>query len=277
MSHVFPRHTKVDLPTVARAEGCYFYDTQGKQYFDGSGGAAVSCLGHGDKEVLDAIKIQLDKSAYAHNGFFTSESAEALAEYLIERAPKDIDRAYFVSGGSEAVETAIKLARQYYLEIGQESRHKVIARRQSYHGNTLAALISEADLVVPVALHPTRFRQRKFNQAAELSRYICKLSNRPYAPHILKRHKNTKQQIGLNEAERQRNLSGAFSIYENQKFEISGRNILLVDDVYTTGATAKAAARTLNRAGAKSVDVLVFAKVENNAAPNYMSEMKLHD
>jgi adenosylmethionine-8-amino-7-oxononanoate aminotransferase len=140
MSHVFPRHTKSNLPTVARGEGVYLYDQAGKQYFDGSGGAAVSCLGHGDPDVIEAIKAQLDNIAYAHTSFFTSDPAEILAEKLIEHAPEGIDKVYLVSGGSEAMEAALKLARQYFVEIGQPERRHVIARRQSYHGNTLGAL-----------------------------------------------------------------------------------------------------------------------------------------
>lgn len=140
MSHVFPRHTKSELPTIAAGEGCYLFDNTGKQYFDGSGGAAVSCLGHGDSCVIAAIKQQLDKVAYAHTSFFTSEPAEELADFLIKHAPDKLNRVYFVSGGSEAVEAALKLARQYFIEIGQSSRYRVIARRQSYHGNTLGAL-----------------------------------------------------------------------------------------------------------------------------------------
>ncbi|ASJ74795.1 aspartate aminotransferase family protein [Granulosicoccus antarcticus] len=146
MSHVFPRHTKSNLPTIASGQGCYLIDSTGKQYFDGSGGAAVSCLGHGDKVVTEAIKSQLDKVAYAHTSFFTSEPAEQLADFLIDHAPGDLDRVYFVSGGSEAVEASLKLARQYFLEIGQASRHRVIARRQSYHGNTLGALAAGGNL-----------------------------------------------------------------------------------------------------------------------------------
>jgi adenosylmethionine-8-amino-7-oxononanoate aminotransferase len=140
MAHVFPRHTKSLPPTVVGGKGCYLYDADGKQYLDGSGGAAVSCLGHGDEEVIEAIKQQLDKIAFAHTGFFTSEPAEALADLLIANAPGTIDRVYFVAGGSEANEAAIKLARQYFLEIGQPERCKLIARKQSYHGNTLATL-----------------------------------------------------------------------------------------------------------------------------------------
>ena len=140
MSHVFPRHTKSLPPTVAGGEGCYLFDTEGKRYLDGSGGAAVSCLGHGDPEVIAAIKAQLDRIAFAHTGFFTSEPAEALADLLIANAPEGIERVYFVSGGSEATEAAIKLARQYFVEIGQPQRRHLIARKQSYHGNTIGAL-----------------------------------------------------------------------------------------------------------------------------------------
>ncbi len=121
-------------------EGVYLYDQQGKQYLDGSGGAAVSCLGHGDAKVIDAIKNQLDRMEFAHTAFFSCEAAESLAELLIKNAPGSLDRVYLVSGGSEAIEAALKLARQYFLEIGQPQRHRVIARQQSYHGNTLGAL-----------------------------------------------------------------------------------------------------------------------------------------
>ncbi|WP_297769167.1 aspartate aminotransferase family protein [uncultured Roseovarius sp.] len=140
MSHVFPRHTKAHLPTAQRGEGAYIYDSSGKAYLDGSGGAAVSCLGHSDPDVTAAIKAQADRLAFAHTGFFTSDPAESLADRLIAHAPEGIDRVYFVSGGSEAVEAALKLARQYCIETGAPERHCFIARRQSYHGNTLGAL-----------------------------------------------------------------------------------------------------------------------------------------
>lgn len=140
MSHIFPRHTKTKLPTVERGRGVYLYDTNGKQYFDGSGGAAVSCLGHGDEDVTKAIKKQLDDVAFTHTSFLTSKPAEELATKLVQLAPKDIERVYLVSGGSEAVESALKLARQYFWEKGETQRRHFIARKQSYHGNTLAAL-----------------------------------------------------------------------------------------------------------------------------------------
>ncbi len=139
-SHVFPRHTKAVLPTVASGDGPYLIDTTGKRYLDASGGAAVSCLGHTPTDVLEAVKAQLDRIAYAHTSFFTSEPAEQLADMLIARAPEGIERVYFVSGGSEATEAAIKLARQYFTERGENTRRHVIARWQSYHGNTLGAL-----------------------------------------------------------------------------------------------------------------------------------------
>lgn len=140
MSHVFPRHCNSTLPKAVSGDGCYLIDADGKRYFDGSGGAAVSCLGHSNARVVQAIKDQVDQLAFAHTGFFTTEPAEELADMLISEAPGDLDRVYFVSGGSEAVEAAIKLARQFHIENGEPQRRHLIARRQSYHGNTLGAL-----------------------------------------------------------------------------------------------------------------------------------------
>lgn len=140
MSHLFPRHCNISPPVAKTGEGCYLIDASGKRYFDGSGGAAVSCLGHNDARITDAIKAQLDALAFAHSGFFTTDPAEELADSLIANAPRGIDRVYLVSGGSEAVEAAIKLARQYHVERGQPQRRHLIARKQSYHGNTIGAL-----------------------------------------------------------------------------------------------------------------------------------------
>ncbi|RYH07468.1 aspartate aminotransferase family protein [Tropicimonas sp. IMCC6043] len=140
MSHVFPRHTKSLPPVATRGEGCYLFDAAGKRYLDASGGAAVSCLGHGDPEIIAAAQQQLGRLAYAHTSFFTTEPAEELADLLIRHAPGNLDRVYLVSGGSEATESAIKLARQYHVERGEPQRRHIIARRQSYHGNTLGAL-----------------------------------------------------------------------------------------------------------------------------------------
>lgn len=140
MSHIFPRHCHAEMPTAVAGDGCYLIDANGKRYFDGSGGAAVSCLGHSNARVTQAIKDQVDKLAYAHTSFFTTDPAEELADILVAHAPGDLTRVYLVSGGSEAVEAAIKLARQYHVENGQPERRHLIARRQSYHGNTLGAL-----------------------------------------------------------------------------------------------------------------------------------------
>ncbi|MFT5220161.1 MAG: adenosylmethionine-8-amino-7-oxononanoate aminotransferase, partial [Gammaproteobacteria bacterium] len=146
MSHVFPRHCHNIAPLAISGKGVYLTDRHGKQYLDASGGAAVSCLGHGDRTIIDAIKAQLDHLEFAHTGFFNSVPAEKLSDLLISHAPGNLDRVYLVSGGSEAIEAALKLARQYYIEIGQPQRSRVIARLQSYHGNTLGALATGGNM-----------------------------------------------------------------------------------------------------------------------------------
>lgn len=137
---IFQRNSQSDLPIAAAGDGCFIRDADGKAYLDGSGGAAVSCLGHSDSHVKNAILAQMESVSYAHTSFFTSAPAEQLAARLASYAPGDINRVYLVSGGSEAIEAALKLARQYFTEIGQPERKHIIARRQSYHGNTLGAL-----------------------------------------------------------------------------------------------------------------------------------------
>lgn len=140
MSHVIHRSLRSTPMVASRAQGAYIFDAQGKPYLDACGGAAVSCLGHAHPDVLAAMHRQIDRLAYAHTSFFTSDAVEQLAEHLTRTAPGELNYAYFVSGGSEAVETALKMARQYFVEIGQPSRTRFIARKQSYHGNTLGAL-----------------------------------------------------------------------------------------------------------------------------------------
>lgn len=140
MTHVFHRAPKDRYPVAVRGDGVYVVDREGKRYLDASGGAAVSCLGHSDREVIDAVKAQMERLPFAHTSFFSNEPMEALADALIARAPSVFDKVYFVSGGSEAVEAALKLARQYFVEKGEPARRHIIARRQSYHGNTLGAL-----------------------------------------------------------------------------------------------------------------------------------------
>lgn len=131
MDHVFHRHTQHVLPLATRGDGPYVVDANGKRYLDASSGAAVSCLGHSHPAVINAIKSQLDHLAYAHTSFFTNRPTEDLADMLIESAPAGIERVYFVTGGSEAAEAALKLARQYFVEIGQPQRRHFIARRRS--------------------------------------------------------------------------------------------------------------------------------------------------
>ena len=140
MSHVMHRNLRAVPPVAIAASGIEIVDQAGKRYIDASGGAAVSCLGHGHPDVLAAIHAQIDRIAYAHTSFFTTEPAEALADTLIAKAPPGLEHVYLVSGGSEAIEASLKLARQYCVEIGQPERSVFIARRQSYHGNTLGAL-----------------------------------------------------------------------------------------------------------------------------------------
>src|SRR5579872_2849714 len=140
MTHILHRAANVPMPVAVSASGVEISDAGGRRYLDASGGAAVSCLGHGHPDVLAAMRRQLDTIAYAHTAFFTTEAAERLADRLIEDAPPGLSHVYLVSGGSEAIEAALKMARQYFVEIGQPQRAHVIARRQSYHGNTLGAL-----------------------------------------------------------------------------------------------------------------------------------------
>jgi len=146
MTHVFHRNPRHRYPVAVAGDGPYLIDSSGKRYLDGSGGAAVSCLGHSDADVRAAIRAQAERLAFAHTSFFTNEPMEALADELIRHAPAGMARVYFVSGGSEAMEAALKLARQYFVEIGESQRRHVIARLQSYHGNTLGALSTGGNL-----------------------------------------------------------------------------------------------------------------------------------
>ena len=140
-SSVIHRDLRHAPPVAARAEGVRVWDASGKRYLDAtSGGVAVSCLGYGNSEVKDAIVAQLRDCAYIHSSFFTTVATEELAEFLTTRAPGDLSSVCFVGSGSEATDTALKMARQYFLEIGRPERRKIIARRQSYHGATIGAL-----------------------------------------------------------------------------------------------------------------------------------------
>jgi len=140
MTHIIHRSLRHTPPVAVGGEGILLRDAAGKTYIDASSGAAVSSLGHGHPDVIAAMHRQIDRCAYAHTSFFTTDAAEALAERLVSGAPDGLTGVYFVSGGSEAMETALKLARQYWVEMGEPTRTRFVARRQSYHGNTLGAL-----------------------------------------------------------------------------------------------------------------------------------------
>lgn len=140
MTHVLHRQIHHTYPVAESAKGIFIRDAAGKEYIDASGGAAVSCLGHSHPDIIAAMRAQLDRLEYAHTSFFTSQAAEQLADDLVAHGPDGLGHAFFVSGGSEAIEAALKLARQYFVERGEPQRRYLIARRQSYHGVTLGAL-----------------------------------------------------------------------------------------------------------------------------------------
>ncbi len=176
MDHVFHRSTRGTMPQAVRGDGIELIDATGKRYIDASGGAAVSCLGHSSEAVRQAMHEQLDQLAFAHSGFFTNQPMEQLADFLTRQAGDDLDRVYFVSGGSEAVETALKMARQYFVEIGQPQRRHFIARRQSYHGNTLGALSAGGNMwrrqqfepvLLPVTSHIAPCHAWRWKEAGE--------------------------------------------------------------------------------------------------------------
>lgn len=160
-SHVFHRSAHHALPLAVSAKGIEILDASGKRYLDASGGAAVSCIGHGDKRVIEAIRQQATMLDYAHNASFTSDVAEQLATFLCQATSLPLTKVQFVGSGSEAVETALKLARQYHIERGAPGRHIVISRLQSYHGNTLGALarggnVARSRLYAPMMVESPR-------------------------------------------------------------------------------------------------------------------------
>ena len=147
MSHLLHRSLDAEPLLAVGGEGIFLHTADGRRIIDGSGGAAVACLGHRHPRVNAAIAEQLSKVAYVHTALFSNEAAEELADFLLADAPGGLSHAYFCSSGSEGMEAAIKLARQYFLEIGQPQRTKFIARRQGYHGNTLGALSAGGNMM----------------------------------------------------------------------------------------------------------------------------------
>ncbi|HUA77510.1 MAG TPA: aminotransferase class III-fold pyridoxal phosphate-dependent enzyme, partial [Acetobacteraceae bacterium] len=140
MSRLLHRSFAAPPPMVESGQGIWLRLASGEKVLDGSGGAAVACLGHGEERVVAAIAEQSRRVAYAHTSLFSSHPAEDLAALLLADEPGDLTHAFFVSSGSEGTEAALKLARQYFVERGEPERTRFIARRQSYHGNTLGAL-----------------------------------------------------------------------------------------------------------------------------------------
>jgi adenosylmethionine-8-amino-7-oxononanoate aminotransferase len=140
MSRLIHRSLRQDPPVAVSGRGIWLRDANGHEVMDGSGGAAVACLGHGHPRVLEALRAQMERLCYAHTALYSCESAERLAEMVVGHAPGGLTHMYLVSSGSEGSEAALKMARQYFVELGQPARRHFIARRQSYHGNTLGAL-----------------------------------------------------------------------------------------------------------------------------------------
>ena len=143
-SHVFYRKLGRDFPRIVRGDGCYLYDENGKRYLDAVGGAYVANLGHSNPEIADALARQARSFGYLSGTAFTHGPVEELAAELAATLPGDLDKLYFLSSGSEAVEAALKLARQYWVESGKPGKHKIIALAPGYHGNTLLALSASA-------------------------------------------------------------------------------------------------------------------------------------
>jgi len=139
-SKILHRIIGAKVPQIVSSSGIYLRDTSGRDIVDASGGAAVACLGHSHPKIIAAMEAQMASVCYVHSGSFTTPVVEELGRVMAENAPDTINHTYLVSGGSEAVESAIKLARQYHVETGSPDRRHVIARRQSYHGNTFGAL-----------------------------------------------------------------------------------------------------------------------------------------
>ena len=178
MSHVFHRVLSRTLPRAVRAEGVWVQDAEGRRYLDGAGGAIVVGVGHGDRALVDAMAEQSARTSYVHGTAFTTEAVESYADALAPLLPMDDPRIYPVSGGSEAVETAIKLARTYHLARGEDSRIAVIGRRGSYHGNTIGALDAGGKEALRRPYEPWLGR---FHQVEPAYEYRCPSPGHPAA------------------------------------------------------------------------------------------------
>ena len=187
MDNILHRNLKVSIPLAVNGNGSVLTDSDGKTYIDACGGAAVSCLGHNNANVIQAIPNQLSMLPYSHSGFFTNEAAENLATYLVQRAPCGFGngKAMFLGSGSEAMEAALKLARQFHLESGQTSRRCIISRDYSYHGNTLGAL----------SISGHKGRRQPFEPLLSEAHYIS-----PCYAYRFKKESETEEEYGLRAA-----------------------------------------------------------------------------
>jgi adenosylmethionine-8-amino-7-oxononanoate aminotransferase len=168
-THVFYRKLNRSFPKIVRGEGCYVFDDEGNRYLDGSGGAYVANLGHGVREVVDEVARQISQVAYVSGAAFTNDAVESLSDELAELCPGDLDRFYFLTSGSDANEAALKLARQYWVEVGRPGKHRLVALAPAYHGNTMLALSVSAreqyktyfrEWLIPVVQMPAPYRYR---------------------------------------------------------------------------------------------------------------------
>lgn len=176
MSHVFPRVPSRELPRAVRADGVWVEDDAGRRYLDGAGGAIVVNVGHGDRSLIEAMAGQAARASYVHGTMFTTAALEDYADDLAPLLPMDDPRIYPVSGGSEAVETALKLARAYHLARGDEERTLVIGRRASYHGNTLGALDAGGKQALRRRYEPWLGR---FSHVEAAYEYRCTMASHP--------------------------------------------------------------------------------------------------
>lgn len=184
MSRIIHRSLHATPETALHGDGIHLHLSNGRTVIDASGGAAVACIGHGNRRVAAAMAEQAGRMAYAHTGFFTSEPAEALADLLLSDEPGGLTHAFFVSSGSEAMEAAIKLARQYFLELGQPHRTHIIARRQSYHGTTLGALSVGGHLARRAPYEP--LLSPAFSRVSPCFAYHYQARDEPDADYVLR-------------------------------------------------------------------------------------------
>ncbi len=237
MTHVFRRVLTRELPVAARAEGVWIEDTQGRRYLDGAGGAIVVNVGHGDRAVIDAMAEQASRVQYVHGTMFTTDALEAYADDVSTILPMDDPRIYPVSGGSEAVETALKLARSYHLARG-EDRAVVIGRMNSYHGNTLGALDVGGKRALKAPYAPWLGRSAQVDAAYE---YRCTNPSHPSGCAVfladLCRAVDLTVSLDFMAISPYAGAGPAVRITKDLDDDIEGKDVLVVEDIIDTGLT----------------------------------------